>query len=78
MNKTLFTEEQMNQIEYGKMELLDVSKYSNPELTPNQMRLLRLCLSLEIPVDGFNNPEISEEAIYQHLEGTLIKRLMDY
>ena len=41
MNKTLFTEEQMNQIEYGKMELLDVSKYANPELTPNQMRLLR-------------------------------------
>lgn len=78
MNKTLFTEEQLNQIEYGKMELLDVSKYANPELTPNQMRLLRLCLSLEVPVDGYNIPEIPEESIYQHLEGTLIKRLMDY
>lgn len=73
-----FSKEQEEQIEYGKMELLDVSKYANPELTPNQMRLLRICLSLEISVDGFNNPEISEGAIYQHLEGTLIKRLMDY
>lgn len=50
--KKLYAPEQLTQITIGLKDRLEVDKYSDPSLTAEQMFLMRLGLSLSVPVNA--------------------------